>query len=74
MNMPCDVFSVYAKAIEVLEAQETLIAIRSASFSTLTKDGQDKLLKELQRKAYPVSDAKTEPMTTEQAFTFLAGG
>lgn len=51
--MKSSVFNMYWQAIDVLESQETLVAINVSSYPTAKKEFRDKLHRKLHKMAYP---------------------
>jgi len=46
-------FSMYYKAIDVIEAQETLVQMKISDFPTMKEDARAELFQSLNKKAYP---------------------
>jgi len=59
-------FSQYTKAIEVLEAKETLIALKVAEYPKLNKNDKIRIHKEFYRKAHPQHLNTAQVLTTNE--------
>lgn len=65
--MDADLFHTFSDAMDAIEAEEMLRQIRVAQFPYLQKSDQQKLHRELHRKAYPaIHEPVQNAMTTRQ--------
>lgn len=70
--MPYKVFLDYFKAIEVLNARESLDEIRNTSFSNMKKESQEKIRKDLMRKAKNIRADSGIELAPERAAEIMA--
>jgi len=63
----------YFNAIEVIEAQNAILGIRVSSYPHMKDDGRNKIMKELNRIAFPFGDDKPL-MSTDDFFKVINGG
>ena len=72
-NMQTDVFYTYLKAIEAIEARETINAIIASEYtSNMKQRDRSKVLSNLNKKAYPNREEKV--LSTEEVFKDLMNG
>ena len=72
-NLSMEDYSMYAKAIQTIEAQEALLAIKTSNYHSFVDEDRSNIMRDLKRVAFPIGAEKEKIYTTEDAFKKLMG-